>query len=226
MRLLLIFVIAISFVSCKRNQLKKPTTVSIKMNINRNASNDGRLQFNEGFIIIEEFVVEGTRREGDPISFEKSFPNGLEINFLDQDVSELDYELPQGAYTELVFTFATKYVGGNSNIEVQGVYTNDQNQDIPIVFSFTDEDEIRIIGDDSRGGSNIILDKSKHSSAEIQFDPIYWFELVSNNMLDNATLYNQNGVQTIIVSSSKNEDIYDLVVDRMEETAMALWSND
>ena len=139
------------------------------------------------------------------------------------NISELVFDIPQGDYTELVITFSTKYNNGNSNISVKGTYTDTSGVSIPLLYEFKDDDSISIIGEDDDGDATIVLDKKVSVNTLVKFDPVYWFATVSNNLFDNATLVDVNGTQTILVNSSTNGDIYDLVVDRMEETALALW---
>ena len=220
----IITVISIIFTGCKKNELKLPTLVNFRMDINRNPDSQNRLIFNEGFIIIEDFSVEGERKEGESISFSKSFPNGLKIIFSPvTDIPELEFDIPQGDYYELVISFSTKYNNGNSNILVKGTYTNYSGDVIPLIFEFRDDDDFSIVGEDDDGNASIILDKNIPVNTLIKFDPTYWFAIVSDNLLNNAQLINIDGQETILVNSDTNEDIYDLVVDRMEETALALW---
>ena len=194
------------------------------MDINRNVSQQGHLVFSGGNILIQDFTVEGERKEGEAIAFSKSFPQGLSIDFSPTtNISKLVFDIPQGDYYSLVITFSTKYNNGNSNISVNGTYTNTSGVSIPLLYEFKDDDEIIIIGEDDEGDATIVLSKDIPVNTLVKFDPVYWFATVSNNLLDNATLVDVNGTQTILVNSSTNEVIYDLVVDRMEETALALW---
>ncbi|MBN4071397.1 hypothetical protein JYT72_02685, partial [Crocinitomix catalasitica] len=136
---------------------------------------------------------------------------------------ELVFDIPQGNYYELIITFATFYNSGNNTVIVNGTYTNASSTTFPLVFEFKAADSFSIIGEDDKGDATIILDKNVSASALIKFDPVYWFATVSNSLFDSATLVDVGGQMTILVNSSTNEDIYDLVVDRMEESALALW---
>lgn len=221
---LILLLISFSLIGCKKNKLKKPTDVTFMIDINRNISQQGHLIFNEGNITIYDFIIEGTRKEGEPVSFTKTFSQGLDITFDPKaPITELVYDIPQGDYTELVVTFSTRYSSSGKSIIVKGTYTNTSGTDFPVIYEFNDDDEISIISEDDEGEATIVLDKDISESSLIRFDPVYWFATVSNNLFDNADLVNVSGVPTILVNSNTNEDIYDLVVDRMEETAVALW---
>jgi len=209
---------------CKKNELKKPTDVSIKMDINRNVSPLGHLIFTSGSIFLGSFSIDGERQEGAPVAFSKSFPQGLNVNFSStNNISELVFDIPQGNYYELIVSFATLYNNGNNTVLVNGTYTDLSSTTYPLVFEFKAADVFTLVGEDDEGDATIILDKNISASALIKFDPVYWFGTVSNNLFDNADLITIGGQETILVNSSTNEDIYDVVVDRMEESTIALW---
>jgi hypothetical protein len=211
-------------IGCKKNELKKPTDVTFIMDINRNLSQQGNLIFNEGNIVIYDFIVEGTRKEGAPIAFTKTFSQGLLITFdPNNSISELLYDIPQGDYTELVVSFSTKYNSSDKSILVKGTYTNTSGSIFPVIYEFNEDNEISIISEDEEGEATIVLDKNISVRSLIRLDPIYWFATVSNSLFDNADLVNIAGIPTILINSNTNEDIYDAVVDRMEESAVAIW---
>jgi len=221
-----LFTLILSLVlfGCKKNKFKKPTDVSIKMDINRNASPQEHLIFTSGSIFLGSFSIEGERQEGEPIAFSKSFSQGLNVNFSSiSNIPELAFDIPQGNYYELVVSFGTLYNNGNNTVVVNGTYTNSSSVSFPLKFEFKAVDNFSIVGEDDEGGATIVLDKEVSASALIKFDPVYWFGTVSNNLFDNAGLVNVSGQQTILVNSTTNEDIYDLIVDRMEESTQAVW---
>ncbi len=224
-KLLFLLVIALTTLSaCRRNQLKKPTDVSFRMDINRAQSQQGHLIFNSGFIIINDFSIEGTRKEGDPISFSRSFTNGLNINFNSNNTVEaLDFDIPQGDYTEIEIELTTRYNNGNPNVEVKGTYTNTMGTSYPLIYQFKDDDNIALEAEAEGGASSIILDSKVPTSSLMLLDPVFWFATVSNNLFDSASLVNVDGVPTILVNSNTNEDIYDIVVDRMGENSKSIW---
>jgi len=218
------FIIFMFLSGCKKNELKKPTDVTFRMDINRNVSQQGHLVFTDGYVVIQNFEIDGDRKEGEDILFEKNFPQGLKVNFSPtNNISELVFDIPQGDYTDLVITFSTEYDNNNNILSVNGTYTNTSGISFPIVYEYKDDDEITVNGVDADGDATIILDKNTPQNTLVKLDPIYWFAPVSNNLFDNASFVDINGTQTILINSSTNEDIYDIVVDRMEDNAIALW---
>jgi len=216
---LFISVFIISFSGCKKNELKKPTDVSFKMDINRNVSKNGKLSFTDGTINIAAFDVEGERQEGGDISFSKEFPNGLLINFSStENIPEIEYDIPQGVYERLAISFETFDDNSDITIVVNGNYTNNSGVNIPVRFEFMSSEYFSIEAEDYSGASIIILDKNTPTNALIEFDPIFWFDIVTTNMMENADLVNLSGTQTILINDSENDNIYSMIVTRIEES--------
>ncbi|XOV67544.1 MAG: hypothetical protein ACFHU9_18170 [Fluviicola sp.] len=211
--------------SCKKNQLKQPTDVSFKMDINRNQSSDGKLVFTGGTINLESFSVSGTRQEGDPISFSNSFSGGLLVNFSPTgDIPQLNFEIPQGVYTSLEVSFDTYEGPGGVTIMVNGIYTNNGSVDIPVIFEFMSSETFAIESEDDVNSGVVVLEKDKPVSSLIKLDPIHWFDILTNNQLENATLTNINGTPTILINADTNENLYDLMADRIDESAESVFN--
>lgn len=210
---------------CKKDDLKLPTDVSFKMDINRNPSSTGHLVFNNGSILLAAFDIEGTRQEGDPIAFSKSFPQGLSINFSPtNNISELFFTIPQGVYTDLDISFETFDDNGGITILVEGQYTNQSSVTFPLRFEFLSSEYFSINGKSGSGSGTIVLNKDTPMSSFVKLDPIYWFGTISNNMFNNADLVNIGGQMTILINESNNSDIYDIVADRIDETTSATFN--
>lgn len=204
--------------SCKKNMLKKPTDVSVKMDINRSTSSNGRYSFSSGTINLASFSVDGERVEGDNIYFENEFPNGLLINFSSNKIAELNYDIPQGSYERLEIAFETFDDISDITIVINGIYKNNSNVSIPIKFEFMSSEYFSIVSEDYSGSTNIILDKDTPANALIQFNPLYWFDIVPLNLMENADLVNVSGTQTILINDSENDNIYSLIVNRIEQS--------
>lgn len=222
---LLFLIVVVALVGCKKNQLKTPTDVSFKMDINRNTSNDGKLVFHGGTILLAAFDVEGKRQEGDPISFSRSFPQGLLINFdPNNGVPAIQYDIPQGVYTELTISFETFDDNGDNTIVVNGTYTNTLGTDIPVRFEFLSSEYFEITGEDGANSGLIVLDKDTPANAHIKLDPIYWFDILTTNQMENADLVNFGGTPTILINESDNDNLYDLLADRIDESTEAVFN--
>jgi hypothetical protein len=219
--ILLIGLLSVFLTSCKKRRLKQPTTVSFNIDINRSTSGDGTIVFESGTIFLSSFSVEGERQEGDPIAFAREF-NGLAVDFsASSQVSELQFDIPQGVYTELEVSFETFDDNGDYTIVTNGWYTNTGGTDIPIRFEFSSSETFEITGEDSANSGLIVLEKDIPASALIQLDPIYWFDILTINQLENATLTAINGTPTILINESTNTNLYDLMADRIDDSTEA-----
>ena len=220
--MIIVFLIS-SLTSCK-NEWKLPTEVGFKVDINRETSSDGTLVFTDGEIIIEAFEFDGEREQGDDVYFSKSFEQGLIIPFSSSSVvEELDFDIPQGTYSKIVISFETFDEFDNTNVIVNGFYTNSSSERIPIRFEFTPSEEFDIVAVDYSGSNQIILDKDHPVNAQIEINPIHWFQVVSSSSLDDADLVDVNGTQTLLISDDENEDIFDLIIDRLDESLEAVF---
>lgn len=216
----------LALVGCKKNELKKPTDVTISIDINRNLSSEGHLSFHDGYIRLASFSVEGVRQEGADVELSKEFEQGNLTYFSSSSpINNLNIDIPQGNYTDLDIAFNTFDDNDETTIRVEGLYTNQSNQTYPIIFEFASSESFSINSEADDGGFIIILDKNISSSVLIKLDPVYWFDIVSYNLFDNASLIEVNGSMTIVVDENTNEDIYDLVVDRLDEQTSSVFSN-
>lgn len=204
----------------KKDQWKLPTDVAFKMDINRTVSSNGKLEFTKGVITLASFNFEGKREQGDDVYFSKSFSNGLNIVFdPNTTISELDFDIPQGTYNKIAISFETSDDYGDESIIVEGTYIHTNGSLYPIKFEFNDSEYFSIIAKSVSGNSQIILNQNVASFAKIKLNPLHWFQVISTSMLDNADLVDINGVSTIVVSEDENENIYNLVVDRIDESS-------
>lgn len=227
-KLHLIFFTALmlTFVSCKKSQLKQPTDVSVKMDINRSSSTQGHLSFDAGYIRLASFGVSGVRQEGGPVDLETEFPGGKIINFSPTlTIADLALEIPQGNYTSLEIEMDTHEGDDEPTIEVSGTYTNQSSQSIPIIFQFMSSETFSVSGEADDGDPIIMLDKDTPATSFIVFNPIYWFDIVTINALENANLVDVQGTMTILINDETNESIYDIMADRVDEQTEATFSN-
>lgn len=218
--LILFFVLSLVFFnSCKKEaKWKLPTEVKFKMDISRNPSVAGNLNFTGGNIMIENFSFDGEREEGDDVYFNNNYPGGLNINFdPNNPVPAWDFDIPQGTYTRIRILFNTYGEAGDDQIVLTGTYYNATDSvTYPLRLEF-EADEFFDVVALSSGSNIIVLDKDIPKTATIKLDPSYWFQPVTTKEMDNAGLILFNGVETILINDSTNSAIFDLVSDRIEE---------
>ncbi len=219
-------VVILTSASCKKkdDEWKIPTEVGFKMDINRSTSSGGNLVFSGGTIILESFRVKGKRDQGADIEFRKEWNTGLSMTFSSTGViSAIDFDIPQGSYSKIEIEFDTFDDFGDNCILVNGTFTNSVGAPIAVRFEYTKSEYFSIVAEDKAGGGQIVLDADIAATSEIVLDPIHWFQIISDNMMENADTVHIGGVPTIIISDDVNDNIFDLVLDRLDESTEALF---
>lgn len=206
------------------NKWKEPTDVDFFVDIDKTPTINDQLTFTGGEIILEYFDFDADRDKGDDVFFDKGFENGLIIPFnINQTVVELEFIIPQGVYKRIDIGFRTFDDNGDNCILVLGNYDYINGNTIPFRFEFTDSEQFKIRAENN-DGSDIILDKDVMSPAKIILNPSHWFQPVPVNDFENATITNIGGVNTILITKNENDDIYDLILDRLDESALIIFN--
>lgn len=204
------------FFSC--NKWKKPTDVDFYSTQTNETSLNGQLFISSVSFEIESFSFEGDREQGDDVVFERLYSGNEKIVFSDlSQVGFMDFEIPQGDYKRIDVEFDLDSEQQQS-ILIEGEYTNNSSQTFPFLFIFDDDDRFRVRAEDDSGGGSIILDTDVPSKVSIIINTNYIFSILSNSQMENASISLVDGVSTIVVSDAENETIYDLAVDRIEES--------
>lgn len=211
-KLLLIIVLASILGACETDDLKEPTTLSFEITIDTtNTQSDNFLQFTGGSINLSGFSFEGKRLGADDIYFEKSFPNGLIVSFLKEETNnDLLFTIPKGTYSFTKITFETFDDNSQPTITTNGIFL-DGNTTTPILFEFFSNEYFTV----QSAEENSI---STSSSFTIQLDPNFWFSTITTNDLNSADKKLIDGVPTIYISEDFNDNIYDIVADKLDES--------
>jgi hypothetical protein len=208
--------------ACKK--WKEPTDVNFFVDIEKSATLGGQLTFTGGQINIEYIDFDGDREKGDGVHFTKDFNNGLLIPFNEsQSIAGLEFVIPQGEYNRIDIEFKTVDDNGAVCILVEGNYVYAGGGSIPFRFEFTDSKQFKIRAEYKNGG-NILLDKDISSSAKIVLDPNYWFQPVPTSYFENADVSNISGINTILINKDNNDLIYDIVLNRLDESAIVVFN--
>lgn len=224
----IVFVLLGLLSSCQdHEEFKIPTDVGFQVDMNRNASTNGRLIFNEGHIMLSSFSFDGRREEGGDIYFEKSYEQGLLITFHpDIMVEALQFKIPQGNYTRIKIALETQDSADVSAIVVTGSYLLSNGTRYPIRFEFSAALDLELESRDEAGNIQIVLKKGTPATATIKFDPVKWFEAVPASYLDNAELVmeeQEEGVEAgtpyMLISEESNEHIYELILSKLAQSA-------
>jgi hypothetical protein len=215
---LVLLSILISMSSCKKAELKKPTRINFKFDLNKSDNQNPLVKITNADINISTFNVSGDRVEGEDIAFTRNFAAGEEIEAAGQEVRALDYDVPQGEYQQLQVDFNIPDKGTDPSIILRGNYKPNIGGVKALRFEYYGMMEMYIDGEDENENSTIIFDKKVVKKATVELDAIHWFSSLSTNELDNATITSQQGQDVILLSPTSNISLYNIVAERMTES--------
>jgi len=220
--LFLVFPVIAVVSSCQK--WKEPTEVAFYMDIEKSSALNGQLTFTGGEIVLEYFEFDGDREKGDDVFFSKDFEDGLVIPFDESmKIEGLDFVIPQGIYKRLDIRFKTSDNMTGVTLLINGNYTYSGGGSVPVRFEIEDPQSFEDRAEEADGQS-IVLDDEIYSPAKIVLDPSYWFEPVPVSSFESADLTDIGGVNTLLISKDENEEIYNLILDRVDETTMIIFN--
>lgn len=202
---------------------KKPTHISCFFLLNN--SSPGLVNITSGNIVISEIDFNGKRKQGTTnVSFQKNFDNGLNIPLsLSKSVSDIIFDIPQGTYTTADFNIKIKDLNNNPSLTLTGTYINTLSVSVPLIFTMDADETIEPTSKSANGGTEIILIENKPPQLNINLNPNYWFQSISQYMLESAELTDVDSVMTIQINKDKNPEIYNLIVGRIKNGSEAVF---
>lgn len=205
------FSVFLGLVSCKKAELKKPTTVSTVFGINTDDNETIDLEFETADLTLQNFRITGKRIDGPNIDFNRILDNSLNID-LDgtTSINELEFDIPQGEYTELIIEF------NSTSSSYSGEYKLSNGPKVDVIFELSDTHLFQIICEYNNQTDLIELDKNVNRIIDIELNCKNWFNSLSSSQLDNADLTNNNnnglGNSSIIINSSNNISLYNIIL--------------
>jgi len=205
-----------SFSSCKK-KWKQPTDVSFKFLLNSN-SNTGLVKFTNAYLFLNKISYTGDRKQS-PTHIElQQQLNGLPINFSSGSASSaLKFEIPQGTYSKIDIKYETISNQNATSLEINGTYVDSSGNTIAVQFIFPAADGITLTAKNASGGNEIVLIEGHPVTANITLNPNYWFASIPKSIFNDAEVEDKNGVQTISIDKDNNEDLYNLIVNRIKD---------
>src|SRR5690606_28537480 len=111
------------------------------------------------------------------------------------------FDLPQGDYTSIQLDFVLAPSAGAVALELEGTYKPSTGPTVSVRFEMNLEQHFSILAEDKDQTGHILLNKEEAKKVKIEFDPIYWFDILTVNQLDNADIIPQNGQDEMVISS-------------------------
>lgn len=209
---LLITILSTTGCSDKEDAFKNPTSVVFNMGMNyQGTGGSDDLTFEKGYIILSNFSVIGKRSGAEDFEFTRTFSNGLKIPFNNSlTFDDLNFELPQGNYDELIVRFETQENNG-INFFVEGDYIyNNPNKTPSIVYLEWDASQsFEVNVTDALGNKDLILTEDQLETPKIIFRPKSWFVNTTEMMLENASFVTISvGKQIMTINNTTNTTLF------------------
>ena len=236
---IILFCFLAGFSACTKDELTKPATVNLQMEIADEEANM-RTDGSKALVRIEKaryrfssMEFQGYRQTGGDYFFTKDFEGGLEVVVEEgKPTSLLSFDMPQGVYDRINISLKIRKAAAgkdpdgkllekeppyqeNASIIMEGYYTSTQLEKIPLIFVYNYDEVLENPSSSSNNGS-VTISKSANNQATIQFKIAYWMQLVNSRMFQSAKLTLVNGTPTIILSEDSNENIFNLLTSRIK----------
>lgn len=184
-----------------------------RSSISLNQSTTAKLQFNSGYVIVREVVFDGDRAGASSVSISEEMISRIDLK-TGIATPAFKMDIPAGTYTSVSLGIEIQDENDKPSVVAEGVYVNDAGVSTPIRFEFNSGEVFEAESD-----TQVTLLQSTPATAKITFDPHDWFATLTKTQLDNAT--RTNGV--IIISENKNEALFDIVADRLDNATEAVF---
>lgn len=217
----LLSVLMITFLlpSCK-NEFKETASVHVSLKLtNPIISNSTSLI--GGTARIGSFGITGDRKQGDDVSFLKSFSSETAADLSSGTINPIiNFDLFQGTYTRLDVNLGMDPSTTNGSIELLGKYNDGGEEGESKKFVFRYEPEIKL-------NLNLAISKEINILADqnteviFEMDANYLFSGIPESLWYNSTHENINGEEIIYVTSQKNTAIYAILIVRINSAFSA-----
>jgi len=249
-KLFYLFVIyCITISSCDKGEFTIPVSVDLNVSILSESQHD-YLQFTSGEIAVKDIIFQGEREAGEDVYF-TSQPSQVygpvEFTTFSNSAHLTHFDIPQGNYElmewEFNLSFVSLYIDEDSDdsdeeeddeeddeeeeeesIELglvfKGTYTTEENVLIPIIIGIDVIENFRILAEYTDGTHMVNLIETNTYKATLSFDLQTVFQSISRESLEDADINDKN---ELVINSEENEDIYELILYRLEKTSKVIF---
>jgi len=216
------------FTSCKKNDLTQPVEIPFEISMesfqaNKLEKSNFRFTINEGTINISSIDFYGKRETGEDYYFTTVFDSTLRAEMQTGKMNQkLAFDFPQGIYSTMELTF---YIGTekDKSIILNGSYHHGNSSYIPILFEYKLIDKIAVQITDTAMKKQIVLQKDVPTKAKIIFKTPSLFQFVNYKMIQDAETVNIDGTATILINENTNQEIFNLLASRIDNSMKILF---
>lgn len=207
----IVIVLSLLLTACQR-KWKKTAPSIFSVNVHK-VQDVPSITITNGIIVVDKFEFEGKRKQGNDVYFNSESENLTRIDIgTSAFLSPLNYDIPQGTYTEIRCKLRFKSDDSNTpSLRIEGTFLNSSSQVIPFIFETADHIPIEI----AATGIEETFIEDNEIRPVIHLNVNQWFSAITNNQLENADTTIVNSVPTILLDEDNNSDLYELVISRI-----------
>lgn len=207
----IVIVLSLLLTACQR-KWKKTAPSIFSVNVHK-VQDVPSITITNGIIVVDKFEFEGKRKQGNDVYFNSESENLTRIDIgTSAFLSPLNYDIPQGTYTEIRCKLRFKSDDSNTpSLRIEGTFLNSSSQVIPFIFETADHIPIEI----AATGIEETFIEDNEIRPVIHLNLNQWFSAITNNQLENADTTIVNSVPTILLDEDNNSDLYELVISRI-----------
>ena len=223
------FVCFVFLSSCEKDELTLPVEVSLDFAIKPYHAETGLkasngFDVNQGAVIIQSLEFDGRRDEGEDYFFTKQFDIPLQAQMHNGNVNQqVSFDIPQGVYKRIELNLSLGLEEGEYAFQLKGTFQRGPLEEIPIVFEYSFNEEVRIRAKNKEGNEQIVLKKDNPSTATILVDVPFMFQLINPGMIQMAETTVIDNNETILINLENNTDIFNLLANRLEKSMRVLF---
>ncbi|EMR02444.1 hypothetical protein [Cesiribacter andamanensis] len=225
--------------SCSKDDLTRPVAavLLVEMGPSQGSGANESLEVTGGRLFINELGFDGYREGGENYFFTRSFTGGHGVVFSKEAPGQiLQFEMPQGVYSRIDLSLELP-LGNDAaaaheeldradlrgGVELWGEYVTSHGVAVPFLFIYAGEDAYRFTARGDGGSQQVVVQEGQRQTARLTFQPQRWMDLINPRMLQSGKLSLVNGEPTVVISRHQNEAIYNLLVSRIEQSALFLF---
>jgi hypothetical protein len=222
--------------SCINDEFTRPVRISLTPRINEQYKTNENLSFESGEIVLKEIQFEGKRETGGDYLFstESGKIFGPGYFYPHPSNHELSYfDLPQGIYTLMKWRFELsegliRLENDDDDDEIDsetpglilhGNYINHNGEKIQIRIELDPFESFECQSQSETGDKKINIISGEIYNADLYFDPFYAFRAISDASLENADYSDDETAPVLLISSYSNEDLYEIILFRLQQSA-------
>jgi hypothetical protein len=221
--------------SCIDDDLNKPVRIDLEFSFEENPLTIPYLTFTNAVISLERVRFYGIRDVGNDVFFSSN--PGLSFGTFVipdwQNTSFVTYfDLPQGIYNIIRWeaqldeidddVYDNEFVDSDDfGLIFEGTYTRLDGSTV-LLFIAVDPATFSFETTDAFGNSLISFDSRNNYTVSFELNPYLAMQGISRNLIEQAETDSEDDIEYIEISSDENEDLYDLVLFRLEKTFKAV----